>query len=92
MMKHQLEMVVLKWLLNKIKDCITGLTNITIIDIFDHCFDMHSKIDDTIIMQYTTSFQQPISVADGIKAYIDRQKDCQIFFQDASQPLTNAQM
>eukprot|EP00957_Ditylum_brightwellii_P012219 923032-Ditylum_brightwellii.AAC.2 len=75
MIKHQLERAIPKWLLNKIENCITGLKNVSIINIFDHCFDQRSTIDDTLIMQYTTSFPQPISVAHRIRAYIDRQKD-----------------
>eukprot|EP00957_Ditylum_brightwellii_P108313 8263024-Ditylum_brightwellii.AAC.1 len=55
--KNQLEVATPKWLLNKIEDCITGLENVSIINIFDHCFDWHGKIDDTLIMQYTTSFR-----------------------------------
>eukprot|EP00957_Ditylum_brightwellii_P071805 5458003-Ditylum_brightwellii.AAC.1 len=80
MIKHQFERAIPKWLLNEIEDRITGLKNVSIIDIFDHCFDRHGTIDDTLIMQYTTSFRQPISVADGIKAYIDRHEDCQNIF------------
>eukprot|EP00957_Ditylum_brightwellii_P050264 3811878-Ditylum_brightwellii.AAC.1 len=34
----------------------------------------------------------PISVVEGIKYYIDKQKDCQWFFNDVNQPISDAQM
>jgi hypothetical protein len=78
--------------MNEIEDRITGLKNVTIIDIFDHAFDRKGHIDDNLVQQYHQVFCQPISVAEGIKAYINKQEDCQRFFQDAKQPISDAQM
>ena len=90
--KNQLDLAILQWLMNEIEDCITGLKNVTIINIFDHAFDRKGHIDDNLVQQYHQAFRQPISVAEGIKAYIDKQEDCQRFFQDAKQPISDAQM
>eukprot|EP00957_Ditylum_brightwellii_P152034 11576921-Ditylum_brightwellii.AAC.1 len=78
--------------MNEIEDRITGLKNVTIIDIFDHAFDQKGHIDDSLVQQYHQLFCQPISVAEGIKSYINKQEDCQRSFQDAKQPISDAQM
>eukprot|EP00957_Ditylum_brightwellii_P177070 13488844-Ditylum_brightwellii.AAC.1 len=90
--KNQLEQATPKWLLKEIEDQITGLKNVTIIDIFDHCFDRKGKIDNNLIIQYQQNFCQPISVSEEIKAYIDKQEECQRFFDDAGQPIMDTQM
>eukprot|EP00957_Ditylum_brightwellii_P002988 228610-Ditylum_brightwellii.AAC.1 len=70
-------------LLNELEDDIVGLQKITIINIFDNCFDQKGNIDDNLIIEYQRKVGEAINMAEGLKKSIDRQEDCQSFFNVA---------
>eukprot|EP00957_Ditylum_brightwellii_P142118 10827878-Ditylum_brightwellii.AAC.1 len=90
--KVMLTEALLQWLLAEIKDRETGLNTVSIHDIFYHAFDRRGQIHDDLVDEYTSMYNAPIDMSKGFNAYVKRQKECQDFFQDADQPITDAQL
>jgi hypothetical protein len=80
------------WLLAEIKDRETGLNTVRIHDIFDHAFDICGQIHDNLVEEYTTMYNSLIDMSKGFNAYVEHQEECHDFFQDADQPITDAQL
>eukprot|EP00957_Ditylum_brightwellii_P177808 13544119-Ditylum_brightwellii.AAC.1 len=79
-------------LLAEIKDRETGLNTVSIHDIFDHAFDRRGQIHDDLVDEYTLVYNAPIYMSKGFNAYVEQQEECRNFFQDADQPITDAQL
>ena len=90
--KQQLKKALPVTLLNEIEDEIEGLENVTIIDIFDHCFDRKGRITDTMIDENNARIDEPYDPALGIAVYIKNMEECQQLATDAGDAFTDMQL
>ena len=79
-------------LLIEIEDEILGLNEVSIVDIFDHCFDRRGHLTDTLIEENLQKADEPFDLDEGMPNYIKRLEQCQQLASDAGEAWTDAQL
>lgn len=90
--KNQIQKALPETLLVEVEDDITGLNGVSIIDIFDHCFDRRGTLTDTLIDDNNRKAEEPFTCEEGMAGYIKRIKQCQQLTADAWEAWTESQL
>ena len=90
--KNQLKEAIPPFLIIKIKDEITGLNNINIIDIFDHVQQRRGKINNNLIDEKNARFIETFDATLGMAAYIRRVEECQQLYEDSGEGWSDIQL